>query len=222
VGFCVRYVMLFMTIGAPPPDLAANNDTVAIVSAFAYTNSSAEAAESLKPLNTDPRVRHALTSTVNAPTDLNSFFGIVGGGLPGGHRYLVDNIWSDTPLKAMLAGSPEHYANAPSAKSYIAVICFHPEFELKGTAHSMSKRYLVFNNTVWTDAADDAANRGWHAGATALLEPHKAGRYIGEADLGKESNVARQCYTPEAWGRLRVLRTTYDPTELFHDYLGTV
>ncbi len=86
----------------------------------------------------------------------------------------------------------------------------------------MSKRYLVFNYTLWTDAVDDNANRAWHAGATALLEPHRAGRYIGEADLGKEANVARQCYTPEAWERLRALRATYDPVALFHDYLGSV
>jgi FAD/FMN-containing dehydrogenase len=217
-----RDVLLFMVIGAPPPNLAADNDTVVTVGAFSYTDSAADGEEALKLLNTDPRVRHALTSTVNASTDLDAFFGIVGGGLPGGHRYLVDNIWSDTPLKVMLAGSPEYYATAPSAKSHVAAVCFHPEFELKGTAHSMSGRYLVFNNTVWTDAADDAANRAWHPGATALLEPHKAGRYIGEADLDKEPNVARQCYAPEAWERLRALRTTYDPKGLFHDYLGTV
>ena len=85
----------------------------------------------------------------------------------------------------------------------------------------MFGRYLVFNNTLWPDAVDDDANRAWHAGATALLEPHKKGRYVGEADLGKEPNVARQCYTPVAWERLRVLRATYDPSGLFHDYLGT-
>ena len=86
----------------------------------------------------------------------------------------------------------------------------------------MSKRHLVFNNTVWTDAAADDANRAWHASATALLEPHKSGRYIGAADLGKEANVARQCYTPPTWERLRALRATYDPAGLFYDYLGTV
>jgi FAD/FMN-containing dehydrogenase len=85
----------------------------------------------------------------------------------------------------------------------------------------MSGRYLVFNYTVWIEAADDAANRSWHAGATALLDPHKVGRYIGEADLTRGPDVARQCYTPGAWARLRALRATYDPTGMFYDYLGT-
>jgi len=215
-----RDVLLFMTIGAPPPELASGNDTVATVGAFAFAATAADGAALLGPLNTDPRVRQALTAAVNEPTDLDAFFGIVGGGLPGGHRFLADNVWSNTPLAVMLEGSPAHYAAAPSPKSHLAAICFHPEFELTGTAHSMSGRYLVFNYTVWLEADDDAANRRWHAGATALLDPHKVGRYIGEADLTRGPDVARQCYTPEAWIRLRALRERYDPTGVFYDYLG--
>ncbi len=221
-GTLSRDVALFMSIGAPPPDLADDNDTVCVVSAVAFVDTSADAEVALKPLNADPRVRQALSSTVNAPTDFNGLFEMLGETLPGGYRYLVDNIWSNTSLEMMLVGSREHYADAPSDKSHVLVLAFHPEFELKGTAHSMSKRYLVFNVTVWTDAGDDTANRAWHAGATALLEPHKAGRYIGEADLSKEADVARQCYTPEAWERLLALRATYDSKGLFYDYLGTV
>ncbi len=216
-----RDVGLFMSIGAPPSGLADDDGIVGTVAALAFTDSSADAEDALEPLNADPRVRHAVSSTVNAPTDLNALFGITGGSLPGGNRYLVDNIWSDAPLETILAGSPEHYANAPSAKSHVIALSVHPEFELQGTAHSMFGRYLVFNNTLWPDAVDDDANRAWHAGATALLEPHKKGRYVGEADLSKEPNVARQCYTPAAWERLRALRATYDPSGLFHDYLGT-
>jgi FAD/FMN-containing dehydrogenase len=214
-------VELLMSIGAPPPDLAGDNDTISIITAIAFTDSAADAEDALKPLNGDPRVRDAISSSVNAPGDFTALFGMMSESLPGGQRYLVDNIWSDTPLKTMLVGSREHYADAPSGRSHILAIAFHPEFELKGTAHSLSKKYLVYNVTLWTDAADDVANTAWHSGATELLEPHKAGRYIAEADLGKEANVARQCYTPPAWERLRALRATYDPGGLFHDYLGS-
>jgi FAD/FMN-containing dehydrogenase len=63
-------------------------------------------------------------------------------------------------------------------------------------------------------------------GSGGMGEVYRArdGRHLhcsSRTDLGKEA-VARQCYTPEAWERLRVLRAKYDPRSLFHDYLGTV
>ncbi len=215
-----RDVSLLLSIGAPTPELAADNETVAVVVAIAYSDSVIEAEAALKPLNVEPRVSQALSSFVNIPTDLNSFLGALGATLPGGHRAVVDNVWSNVPLSTMLVDSPAHYANTPSPKSHLLAICFHPASELNATSYSWLGRYLVYNNTVWSDAADDDVNRAWHAGATALLDPHKTGRYVGETDLTREANVAQQCYTPEAWERLRGLRATYDPGSLFYDYLG--
>ena len=212
-------VCLFLTIGAPPPELAASNDTVAVVSAITYSDSGADAEAALKPLNTDPRVGRAASSSVNVPTDLESFLGAVGSTLPGGHHALVDNIWSNESLSTMLAKSPKHYASAPSPKSHLFVACFHMPSNSKATSYSWLGRYLVYNNTIWTDAAEDESNRSWHSKATSLLDPHKIGRYVGETDLTKEADVAQQCYTPETWTRLRALRATYDPEGLFHDYL---
>jgi FAD/FMN-containing dehydrogenase len=217
-----RDVSLSLSIGVPPSGLAADNDTVGTVMATAYSDSVAAAEGALKPLNSDPRVSRAASSSVNIPTDLNTFLGAVGAALPGGHRCLVDNVWSNVPLRTLLAGSPAHYAKAPSPKSHVLAICFHPVSKLNETSYARLGRYLVYNNTLWTDTADDDANRAWHTGATALLDPHKTGRYVGETDLTKEAHVAQQCYTPEAWARLRALRAAYDPADLFYDYLSTI
>jgi FAD/FMN-containing dehydrogenase len=214
-----RDVLLVLSIGAPPPELVPDNDTVGVVLAVAYSDSVGDAETALKPLNSNPLVSRAASTSVNAPTDLTTFLGALGATLPGGHRAVVDNVWSNVPLRTMLAGSPEHYAKAPAPKSHISAICFHPADELNATSYSWLGRYLVYNNTLWTDAADDEANRAWHADATALLDPHKIGRYVGETDLTKEANVAQQCYTPETWARLRELRTMYDSAGLFYDYL---
>lgn len=215
-------VCLFLTIGAPPPELAASSDTFAMVFAIAYSDSVLDAEAALKPLNTDPRVGSAVSSLVNQPTDLTSFLGALGSTLPGGHRALVDNIWSNAPLGTMLARSPAHYASAPSPKSHLLVICLHLPSNSNATSYSWLGRYLAYNNTVWSDATEDELNRSWHAAATSLLDPHKTGRYVGETDLTKEADVAQQCYTSETWTRLRALRATYDPEGLFHDYLKKV
>jgi FAD/FMN-containing dehydrogenase len=217
-----RDVSLILSISAPPPEIAADNDSVGVVLAITYSDTMADAEKALKPLNSDPRVSGAVSSSVNIPTELNAFLGALGATLPGGHRAVVDNIWSNVPLRTMLTGSPAHYATAPSPKSHIIAICFHPDSEFETTSYSWLGRYLVYNNTVWTDAADDDANRAWHVGATALLDPHKIGRYVGETDLTKEADVARQCYMPETWERLRALRAAYDPADLFYDYLSLI
>ena len=212
-------VCLLLTIGAPPAELAGNNETVAVVFAITYSNSASDAEAALAPLNADPRIKRAVSSLVNVPTDLNAFLGALGSTLPGGHRALIDNIWSNVPLGSMLAGSPAHYSIAPSPKSHLLVIYFNLASNSPQTSYSWQGRYLVYNNTVWADEAEDESNRAWHAKATSLLDPHKIGRYVGETDLTKEADVAQQCYTPETWKRLRALRAEYDPAGLFHDYL---
>ncbi len=214
-----RDVTLVFGITSAPPGLEDAGGAVASVLGLAFVDTGDEAVAMLEPLNSDPRVKRALSSTVNAPSDFNGVHGAVGAALPGGHRYAVDNVWSNQPLSTLMEGFAEHYAAAPSKVSNIIAPCFHPEYKHGGTAHSMWGRQLVYHYTVWTDPTTDEANQAWHAGAMAKLDPHMLGRYVGEADLAR-AGAARQCYAPAAWKRLRALRATYDPDALFFDYLG--
>lgn len=214
-----RDVSLVLGIGSPPPGLAGAGGAVASVLGVAFVDTSDEGAAMLEPVNSDPRVKRALSSTINAPSDFNGIHGAVGAALPGGHRYAVDNVWSNQPLSTLMEGFDEHYARAPSKVSNIIAPCFHPEYRHEGTAHSMWGRQLVYHYTVWTDPSMDEANQAWHAEAMSRLDPHMVGRYVGEADLTRPA-AARQCYAPAAWERLRALRAIYDPHALFFDYLG--
>ncbi|MFT4585521.1 MAG: FAD/FMN-containing dehydrogenase [Gammaproteobacteria bacterium] len=215
-----RDVNLILGITAASVATADSNGATASVLGVAFVNTSDEACALLAPLNDDPRVKRALTSTINAASDLNGLHGAVGAALSGGYRYEVDNIWSNQPLATVLEGMAEVYTTAPSMVSNIMVPCFHPEFSLDSTAHSMWGRNLVYQYAIWTDPETDVAIQSWHADVMARLDPHMVGRYVGEADLTRSSESARECYAPEAWERLRTLRGTYDPEGLFFDYLG--
>ncbi|NNL87412.1 MAG: FAD-binding oxidoreductase [Myxococcales bacterium] len=219
-GQLSRDLLVALSIGAPTPELAADNETVGIIFAVAYCDSHSEAEEALRPLHSDVGMQRAISSSVNVPADLHAVLGAFAPTLPGGHRCLVDNVWSNRALDTIVEGSSEHYAKAPSPKSHLLAVLFHPDYELKGTSHSLHGRYLVYNNTLWDDAADDDSNRAWHVEATGLIDPHKIGRYLGETDLNKEAGVAEQGFTPESWKRLRALRNVYDPGAVFYDYLG--
>lgn len=215
-----RDLNLVLGITAAPIDSADSNSVTANILGIAFVDDKDEAASVLAPLNDDPRVKRTLSSTFNAPGDLNGLHAAVGAALPGGYRYLADNIYSNEPVATVLAGIAEHYATAPSRVSNIMVPCFHPDFSLSGTAHSMWGRQLVYQYAIWTDPATDAANQAWHAGVMARLDPHRVGRYVGEADLTRSRKSASECYAPEAWKRLRTLRENYDPDGMFFDYLG--
>ncbi|MGE0486667.1 MAG: FAD-binding oxidoreductase [Gammaproteobacteria bacterium] len=215
-----RDAMLALGLTTAGPAAAGAGGVIASVLGIAFADTSKQAAALLAPLNSDPRVNKARSSTVNLASDLNGVHGAVGAALPGGHRYAVDNIWSNRPLATLMQGMAEHYTKAPSAVSNIMAPCFHPEFTLEGTAHSMWGRQLVYQYALWPDVETDEQNRAWQSEAMSLLDPHRVGRYVGEADLARGPDAARECYQPEAWARLRAVRAAYDADGLFFDYLG--
>ena len=211
---------LSMLIATPPPTLDLPYEKVCVVSAVAFSDTVADAERALQPLNTDSRVKGSVFTSVNTPIDFNGLFEQLNNALPGGKRYQVDNIWSDTPLGEILTRLPEHYAEVPSPQSFVLAVAYPPTFELPDAAFSVSKRSLVFNYTVWDDEQDDAVNGAWHAAAMALLEPYQQGRYIAELDLARHPAYAAQCFTEGSWKRLHDGRAVHDPNGIFHTYPG--
>ena len=211
-------VELSLVIATPPAALDLAHEKVCVVSAVAFSDSIADAERALRPLNADPRIKQNVFSDVNISTDFNALFGNLNNALPGGKRYAVDNIWSDRPLGDVLSGLPDHYARAPSPRSFVLAVVYAPTFELPNAAFSLSKRSLVFNYTVWDDAQDDAANHVWHDDVMTSLEPHRDGRFIAEIDLAKNPAHAAQCFSEESWKRLQTVRRAQDPNAIFHAY----
>jgi FAD/FMN-containing dehydrogenase len=70
-------------------------------------------------------------------------------------------------------------------------------------------------DTAWTDPAADAANVAWVREAMAFVEPHRLpGRYINElSEQGPD--VTRASYGDAKLERLRTLKRTWDPENVF-------
>jgi len=73
----------------------------------------------------------------------------------------------------------------------------------------------VSPDTAWSDPALDAANGEWVHQAMAIVEPDLLpGRYINElSDAGAE--ITRASYGDATLERLRELKRTWDPTNVF-------
>ncbi len=71
-------------------------------------------------------------------------------------------------------------------------------------------------DTAWTDPAADEANMDWVRRAMAMVEPERLpGRYINElSEAGPD--VTRNAYGDAKLARLRALKRTWDPGNVFH------
>jgi hypothetical protein len=62
------------------------------------------------------------------------------------------------------------------------------------------------------DEAGDAAVRDALAGVDAAVAPHRAGDYPNFVEVPADASAF---YAPEVWSRLRVVKATYDPADVF-------
>lgn len=136
---------------------------------------------------------------------------------PAGARYLTEAVWSHDP-RSLFRGMAKAVAEAPSPLSYAIANVLpagspalkpRPDVAFSKIAQGFGALY-----SIWTDPAQDARNTDWLRGAADALQPVAAGYYVGEADLARPERLA-QCYAPEVWSRLHMVRASYDPTGLF-------
>ena len=81
--------------------------------------------------------------------------------------------------------------------------------------HGRTAPFDVAPDTAWTDPALDEANAAWTRGAMAIVEPDLLpGRYINELSEAGPA-VTKAAYGETKLERLRALKRTWDPTNVF-------
>ncbi len=134
-------------------------------------------------------------------------------------RTVADNLWTDSPRAAM-AELARYFADNPSADAHaLASFTAGRSLEQDAAFSKMAAGYIVCD-LEWQDPARDADNRTWLNGAVERLRPFKQGHYVNEMDHVSNPEQVHQAFSPEAWQRLQVLRNSYDPTRVFHNYFG--
>jgi FAD/FMN-containing dehydrogenase len=144
------------------------------------------------------------------------------GFFPSKQRYAADAAWSNAPLTTLLPMLRDQAVAATSSRSFILVALALPTaanaVPPPDMALSMFGQAYVAVYGVWSDPAQDAAERKWVRAACAAIAPHTIGHYIGETDLGVDAERAQRCFTPTAWTRLQALKERFDPDERFCSY----
>ena len=207
----VEFTAVLQTAPAPFPPAKV---IVAIATVFA-----ADAAEATEALDGVALWAPAAPIEVIGPMPATyaGLYAATAQGTPEGARYLTEAVWSAEPralfgrVAAAIARAPSHLdhaiLNVLPAKS--------PALERRADAAiSTVAEGFAAVYSIWTDGEADALHTDWLRQAADTLAPLAAGYYVGEADLARPERLA-QCYAPEVWARLHIVRGCYDPAGLF-------
>ena len=151
-------------------------------------------------------------------TVMNSF---LDGGYPTGSlNYWKSSFLADLPDTAFDV-MIEKFSNCPSPMTGVFFESFHgavTRVPVEATAvPHREPGYNLLITSVWSDPAATGENVDWTKATFAAMEPFFANRrwlnYFSEDDIGDDP--VRAAYGPN-YERLVALKTTYDPTNLFH------
>jgi FAD/FMN-containing dehydrogenase len=135
-----------------------------------------------------------------------------------GSRTAISGGYIADCTPAMLDAFVEHVAGAPGEGSISITVLGGAIARADDADAAFTGRNHPFDispDTSWANAADDAANLAWVRDAMAIVEPDLLpGRYINElSDEGPD--VTRASYGDAKLRRLRALKRTWDPENVF-------
>jgi FAD/FMN-containing dehydrogenase len=215
VSSAVEIVAVGMSM-PPGVETGGYDGPVLAVTGLAFTDTAAEGAEALAPLETCPVIDQALVRDSARPTTLAEQLVQQIRMNPEGHRYVVDNAWLTGEPAQVVPAIRGAFAELPTPGSFSIWFSMAPLRELPDMAFSLQTEIYFASYVVCTDESEDERCREWLAGQMAAIEPVSAGQYLGDSDFA--TREAKFMADPN-WSRLQEIRARRDPNGLFVGYL---
>ena len=216
--------MVVLAASAPPGLAAGPAGKMIGVTAIAFADDEIAAERLASVLGTCPVSEHALVKIENQPATFANLQAMIDGFLPAGRRFAEDTIWSNESVATVLPVLGENLVRAPSSRSLVMAPIIRPHgagLAFPDAAFSMTARSLVLCYGIWDDARDDDRNEEWMRHMVGDAGRFTVGRYIAENDLLADPSRPSDSFAPANWDRLETMRKKFDPTGVFHTYLGT-
>lgn len=142
--------------------------------------------------------------------------------MPNGKRVYADHLWSNGSLGDMLR-AVQHLAAIPDKSSSINLFSpggggVVPNCADDSCALSLGGGAGVGIYAMWDEPDDDERHIGWAREVDRALAPFRAGRYIGEANLGAGPDRLAECFASGVLERIERLRAQWDPDGLFKSF----
>jgi len=199
-------------------DIFGHSGPGALVMGPVLAESKDEAIEALGRLETCPVLGKALIRDVNVETEFDELLAKGEEVLyPRGRRYAADNMWTNATGEQLLPGMRRIASTLPSAPSHMMWMLWGPPEKQPDMAFSMEADLYIALYSVWENPAEDAEHQAWVTDHMKSLEPLSEG-----IQLADENLAARpfRFMADANYRRLEALRKKYDPTGVFHPYMG--
>ena len=217
-----RDVELLAYVGPAGADLSANCQEdgcrlVIALDANAYTSSVEVAERKLRPLMTHSIMQRCIAKQLGQKSTIEQLYFNEELGF-GQRRWVCDNVFTNrardvaSVLKARMLSCP-----APEAQ---AVLLFKGRDPWPDAACSMRGDFYAAYYMMWDEPTQDPVMMGYLRDLYREIAPLGVGSNINEMDQEGRPADIKNCYTPEAWSRLAMLRSQWDPQGLFHDFYG--
>lgn len=193
----------------------AEGGTQVILAAAALLETEGQAREALQILETCPVRDRALVADVAGPRTMPELYAGADALEPEGHRWAVDNLWTDDGPDTVVPLAAELFRSVPNDVSHIFWFPWH-EQEIPNAALSVYGKLYVAAFAGWHDPAEDERMLAW-----PVEQMRKLAHISKGIQLADENLVARRdrYLSDAASSRLEALRAQWDPDGRFHSYL---
>ena len=133
--------------------------------------------------------------------------------------------WKSTYLKGLgddvIREITSRMAQRPSEMTFASIWKFGGAVQgVAADATAFGDRSMPFMlslDAIWSDPSGDDANIGWVRNFWKDMQRHSTGRlYLNFPGHGEGTNLVRDAFGAEAYGRLQKVKRKYDPQNLFH------
>lgn len=197
-------------------------DLVCTVSIFAFVDSSEEAVEVMKPVAESNLGRLSIQTRENIPVTYKELYIPPATDYSSPGRTIVHNSWTDQPDKFLLALAEKIQTDPPrSPRSFLLMgWSFNFTFDDPDSCIRTDARHYISWYMIAEKEQDIEPNYQWMDESISLTQGFSKGRYINEIDPLRYPQAVLECFSAENWERLMKLRQKYDPSGVFHTYLG--
>lgn len=136
-------------------------------------------------------------------------------------RTTVENMWTDRPDQSLLAYAEALKNTSTDTETIIAHFwgINRAHRTSKGSAPYFADHY-VFVAKHGLTSEDVKENYRWLDRNKHIIESYAKGHYINETEYRRYPERIKACYSEENWRLISALRKQYDPTGVFHGYMG--
>lgn len=132
-------------------------------------------------------------------------------------RWFADNMWMNGPIEPLIADLRRIADTQPPSPSHVLWLNWNPSGQRPDMAFSVEARtYLALYAGLRTDA-EEATYANWATEEMTRLQGHSAGIQLADENLGRRP---ARFMTDENMAKLDRVRADYDPTGVFHPWMG--